>query len=654
MGQKNYLDYLAELYPSIALASTEIINYQAIINLPKGTEHFMSDIHGEYDAFNHVLKNGSGSIRKKIDDVFGHTLNIADKRAVATLIYYPQEKLEQIKQDHQNTDDWYRVTLYRLIEICKTVSSKYTRSKVRKALPQDYAYVIEELITEKSEVLDKGQYYEAIIQSIIETGRAEHFIVAMCELIQRMVVDRLHIVGDMFDRGSYPHLIMDRLMDYHKVDIQWGNHDILWMGAAAGQPACVACVTRISLRYSNMDVLEDGYGINMMPLATFAMETYTDDMIPETFYSRAKPTPELSPSVLLERKMHKAIAVIQFKLEGQLIDAHPEFGMEDRKLLDKIDFENQQIMVDGEVYPMIESTFPTIDREHPYELTEREQFVIDKLTGAFLNSDKLQRHVNFLLKKGNLYKIHNGNLLFHACMPMNMDGTLSPANIYGKEYKGKALYDILEKYVRRAFFDLDPVRKKQGQDILWYLWCGPGSPLFGRNKMATFEAYFIREKAARREQKNPYYELIEEPSTAITVLKEFDLDPEEAHIINGHVPVHHSEGENPVKCGGKVLIIDGGFSKPYHQTTGIAGYTLIYNSWGLTLTAHEPLESVEAAIMDETDIVSRQTTVQRYAQRKLVGDTDNGKRIQERIQELKELIEAYRTGQIIEKDRLAP
>lgn len=648
--EKNYLDYLAELYPSIGKAATEIINLQSIINLPKGTEHFMSDIHGEYEAFSHVLKNGSGAVRKKIDDVFGHTLDMAEKRAVATLIYYPQEKLEQIKKDHMDTDDWYRVTLYRLIEICKTVSSKYSRSKVRKALPKDYAYVIEELITEKSEVLDKGQYYEAIIQTIIEIGRAENFIIAMCELIQRMVVDHLHIVGDIFDRGSYPHLIMERLMDYHTLDIQWGNHDILWMGAAAGQPACVATVIRICLRYSNMSVLEDGYGINMMPLATYAMETYTDDMIPESFYSRAKPAPEITSSVLLERKMHKAITVIQLKLEGKLIEEHPEFGMKSRRLLHKIDYENQQVEVDGMIYPMTDCAFPTVDRKYPYDLTEKEQEVIDKLVWAFLNSDKLQKHVDFLLKQGSLYKVFNGNLLFHACMPMNEDGKLQKVNLYGREYQGKELYDVLETYVRRAFFDLDEIEKKKGQDILWFLWCAPGSPLFGRNKMATFEGYFIKDKAARKEQKNAYYERLEEPQTAELVLGEFGLEGEYAHIINGHVPVHHSEGENPVKCGGKVLIIDGGFSEPYHKTTGIAGYTLIYNSYGLTLTSHEPLTSAKSAIQDETDIVSRRMVVQQYLKRQLVGDTDQGKMIRERIEELKELIEGYRTGQIKERN----
>lgn len=647
--QKNYLEYLSEIYPSIAKASTEIINLQSIVNLPKGTEHFMSDIHGEYEAFSHVLKNGSGAVRKKIDDVFGHTLNNADKRAVATLIYYPHEKLEQIKKDGQDTDDWYRVTLYRLIEICKTVSSKYTRSRVRKLLPKDYEYVIEELITEKSEVLDKGQYYEAIIQTIIEIGAAEGFIIALAQLIQTLVVDRLHIVGDIFDRGPYPHLIMDRLMDYHSLDIQWGNHDILWMAAAAGQPACVATVTRICLRYSNLDVLEDGYGINMMPLATFAMETYTDDMIPPSFYSRAKPAPEVSPAVLLERKMHKAIAVIQFKLEGQLSDEYPEFDMEDRKLLHKIDYENKQIEVDGVVYPMVECSFPTVDPENPYELTEKEKEVIDQLTWSFKNSEKLQRHILFMLKEGSLYKICNGNLLFHACIPVHEDGSFKSVKVFGKRYKGKELYDVLEKHVRRAFFDMDKEERRKGRDTMWFMWCAQGSPLFGKSKMATFEAYFIEDKAARKEIKDPFFSMLENHELADNILKEFGLEGERAHIINGHVPVHHGEGENPVKCGGKILTIDGGFSKAYQKTTGIAGYTLISNSYGLTLTSHEPLESAKAAILDEEDIVSRRIPVQQYSRRLLVGDTDNGKRILERIDELKELVEAYRKGQIKEK-----
>ena len=643
---KNYLEYLAELYPTIGKASTEIINLQSIINLPKGTEHFLSDIHGEYEAFSHVLRNGSGAVRKKIDDVFGHTLGDEEKRSIATLIYYPQEKLELIKRQHKDTEDWYKVTLYRLIEICKTVSSKYTRSKVRKALPADYAYVIEELITEKPEVLDKGAYYEAIVQTILEIGRAENFIIAMAELIQRMVIDHLHIIGDIFDRGPGPHRILDALMNYHSLDIQWGNHDVLWMGAAAGHPACVATVIRICLRYGNLDILEDGYGINLLPLATFALQTYSDDSV-ERFGVNARE--EASGQEMLEKKMHKAITMIQLKLEGQLIMQNPEFGMEKRCLLEKINYEKKTVEIDQGEYPLLDICLPTVDRDNPYELTVQEKLVIEKLCGAFQNSDKLQRHVDFLLKQGSLYRVYNGNLLYHGCVPMNEDGTLRKVNLYGQWYQGRELYDVLESYVRRAFVNLDSKEKEKGKNILWYLWCAPDSPLFGRDKMTTFERYFTDNKQICREEKNAYYRLIEEPETADMILKQFGLEGEGVHIINGHVPIHQKSGESPVKCGGKVLIIDGGFSRAYHKETGIAGYTLIYNSYGLTLTAHEPFESAEAAILAEKDIVSKRVAVEYRQKRQLVGDTDNGRRIKERIAELKELIHAYRTAEIKEK-----
>ena len=643
---KNYLEYLAELYPTIGKASTEIINLQSIINLPKGTEHFLSDIHGEYEAFSHVLRNGSGAVRKKIDDVFGHTLGDEEKRSIATLIYNPQEKLELIKRQHKDTEDWYKVTLYRLIEICKTVSSKYTRSKVRKALPADYAYVIEELITEKPEVLDKGAYYEAIVQTILEIGRAENFIIAMAELIQRMVIDHLHIIGDIFDRGPGPHRILDALMNYHSLDIQWGNHDVLWMGAAAGHPACVATVIRICLRYGNLDILEDGYGINLLPLATFALQTYSDDSV-ERFGVNARE--EASGQEMLEKKMHKAITMIQLKLEGQLIMQNPEFGMEKRCLLEKINYEKKTVEIDRGEYPLLDTCLPTVDRDNPYELTVQEKLVIEKLCGAFQNSDKLQRHVDFLLKQGSLYRVYNGNLLYHGCVPMNEDGTLRKVNLYGQWYQGRELYDVLESYVRRAFVNLDSKEKEKGKNILWYLWCAPDSPLFGRDKMTTFERYFTDNKQICREEKNAYYRLIEEPETADMILKQFGLEGEGVHIINGHVPIHQKSGESPVKCGGKVLIIDGGFSRAYHKETGIAGYTLIYNSYGLTLTAHEPFESAEAAILAEKDIVSKRVAVEYRQKRQLVGDTDNGRRIKERIAELKELIHAYRTAEIKEK-----
>lgn len=644
---KKYLEYLAELFPTIGKASTEIINLQSIINLPKGTEHFISDIHGEYEAFSHVLRNGSGAVSKKIDDVFGHTLETSEKRAIATLIYYPREKLEQMKRQNTDMEDWYRVTLYRLIEICKTVSSKYTRSKVRKALPADYAYVIEELITEKSEVLNKGAYCEAIIQTIIEIGRAENFIIAMAELIQRLVIDHLHIIGDIFDRGPAPHLIMDCLMDYHSLDIQWGNHDVLWMGAAAGNQTCIATVIRICLRYGNLDILEDGYGINMLPLAAFALEQYKND---KSVCFRIKGSREKShTSFGLDEKMHKAITMIQFKLEGKLAKENPEFGMENRCLLEKVDYESGQVEIGGKRYEMLDADFPTVDREHPYELSAQEKELMDKLAASFTNCEKLQRHVDFLLKQGSLYKVYNGNLLYHGCIPMNEDGSLKKARIYGSEYQGKALYDVLENYVRRAFFSMDEKEKKRGSNIMWYLWCAPGSPLFGRDKMATFERYFLKEKETHKEAKDAYYGLLEKPETAERLLAEFGLHGAASHIINGHVPVHHSAGESPVKGGGKVLAIDGGFSRAYHKETGIAGYTLIYNSYGLMLTAHEPFESAEAAVLKEQDIVSRQVAVEYSGKRQLVGDTDNGKRIRERIAELKELIQAYRTAQVKER-----
>jgi len=643
--EKNYLEYLAELYPTIGKASTEIINLQSILNLPKGTEHFLSDIHGEYEAFSHVLRNGSGAVRKKIDDVFGHTLETAEKRSLAALIYYPREKTEQMKKMNRDTDDWYKVTLYRLIEVCKTVASKYTRSKVRKALPADYAYVIEELITEKPEVLNKEAYYEAIVQSIIEIGCAQDFIIAMADLIQRLVVDHLHIIGDIFDRGSGPHRIMDCLMDYHSVDIQWGNHDVLWMGAAAGHPACVATVVRLCLRYGNLDVLEDGYGINMLPLATFALEYYANDT---SSCFDVKGGKEKSDSSLdLERKMHKAITIMQLKIEGQLAKANPDFGLMERCLLENIDYEKKQVQIKGTWYHLKDADFPTIDRKHPYELSEQEKTVMEKLAWAFRNSEKLQKHVHFLLKQGSLYKVYNGNLLYHGCMPMNEDGTFRETTVCGGRYHGKELFDQLENHVRRAFFTVN--EQEHAADILWYLWCAPGSPLYGRDKMATFERYFIEEKETHKEIKNAYYHLIEKRETAELILREFGLEGDHVHIINGHVPIHQKAGESPVKCGGKVLIIDGGFSEAYHKETGIAGYTLIYNSYGLRLVTHEPFESLEKAIIEETDIHSNITVVQLVNERRLVADTDVGKQIRKDIVDLEQLLDAYRRGLLREK-----
>ena len=601
----------------------------------------MSDIHGEYEAFAHVLRNGSGAVRKKIDDVFGHTLSNNDKRALATLIYYPKEKMRLVKKTEEDMQNWYKITLYRLIEVCKTTASKYTRSKVRKALPVDYAYVIEELITEKAEVLDKEAYYDSIVDTIIEIGRAENFIIALAELIQRLVVDHLHILGDIFDRGPGPHFIMDRLMEYHSLDIQWGNHDAVWMGAAVGQKVCIATVLRNSIRYGNMDILEDAYGINLLPLATFALEVYKDD--PCEVFEMKGTSNYNAVEKELGRKMHKAISIIQFKLEGQLIRRHKEFHMENRCLLHRIDPEKGTITLpDGKEYPLLDTKFPTIDWKKPYELTSGEKDVMERLEAAFRNCEKLQKHMRLLLDKGGLYKTFNG-------IPLNEEGSLKEVQIFCKSYKGKELYDVLEAYVRRAFFSVDGEEQRKGSDILWFIWASPNSPLFGKDKMTTFERYFMADTETHKETNGAYYHRLENEEVVDSLLREFGLDPAQGHIVNGHVPVHQGEGESPVKCGGKVIVIDGGFCKAYHKVTGIAGYTLIYNSYGLILCAHESFTSTEDAVSKESDIVSNRVSVHYTTKRRLVGDTDTGKALKERISELVQLLEAYRRGIIKEK-----
>ena len=643
-----YLKSLARQYPNIAAASTEIINLQAILNLPKGTEHFLTDIHGEYEQFAHVLKNGSGAVRRTIDEVFENTLSNKDKKSLATLIYYPVEKLDIVISEEDNIEDWYKITLHRLVQITKKVASKYTRSKVRKALPKDFAYIIEELITEKADISDKEGYYNEIIHTIIRIGRAQDFIIALSNLIQRLVIDHLHIVGDIFDRGPGPHIILDTLMNYHSVDIQWGNHDILWMGAACGQLACIATVIRIAARYGSLDTLEDGYGINLIPLATFALDTYSNTNC-DTFsikYNTDYNTKDLS----LDMKIHKAIAILQFKLEGQVIMKHPEFLMDDRLLLDKIDYEKKTVMAYGKEYPMNDTDFPTIDPKNPYALTPDEEQVMERIRQAFLKCEKLQKHVRFLYSNGGLYKVYNSNLLYHGCMPMDGEGNFLSVDVDGKDYQGKQLYDILDNYARKGYYAKnDPAEMRKAQDYIWYIWAGPNSPVFGKDKMTTFERYFIEDKETHKETKNAYYSLLDREDILNKILNEFELDTRKSHIVNGHVPVELKKGESPIKCDGKLLIIDGGFSKAYQSKTGIAGYTLVANSHGMRLVAHEPFESMEAAVLHESDIFSDSTVIEVAPVRIRVSDTDIGRELKDQIKQLELLLQAYRDGIIVEK-----
>lgn len=642
------LQSLSREFPSIASASTEIINLQSILNLPKGTEHFLSDIHGEYEQFNHVLKNGSGSVRRKIDEEFGNTLSIKDKKGLATLIYYPREKLEIVRREEAELiDDYYKITLHRLVQITKRVASKYTRSKVRKALPQDFAYVIEELITEKAEVQDKEGYYNSIIDTIINIGQAPDFIIAMSNLIQRLVIDHLHIVGDIYDRGEGPHIILDTLMNYHSVDIQWGNHDIVWMGAAAGHWGCIANVLRMSAKYGNLNTLEEGYGINLIPLVSFAMNVYKNS---DCSIFKVSSGDDFGDKELnLNTMMHKAIFIIQHKIEGQIVLDHPEFKMENRLVLDKINYENGTIVLEGKEYKLKDSDFPTIDPDNPYKLTDDEYNLMLRLSQAFMRSEKLQKHVRFLYSKGSLYKSFNSNLLYHGCVPMDENGNFSSLNIKGEDYCGKALYDILEKYARRGYYSKNAEHRKLGQDLIWYIWCGPNSPVFGKDKIASFERYLIEDKETHKERKNPYYDRRDSVETIEKILDEFDMDVKNSHIINGHVPVELKKGDTPVRADGRLIIIDGGFSKAYQSKTGIAGYTLVYNSHGMRLISHMPFESKESAIINETDILSDDSVVETTAKRVLVADTDTGITLKDQIEQLLKLLAAYENGLIVEK-----
>ena len=644
-----YLQLLAKSFPSIAAASTEIINLEAILNLPKGTEHFVTDIHGEYDAFDYVLRSASGVIQQKIEAVFGDELSMDDKRSLCALISYPEAKLRVLKAENDNLDEWYKVTLMQMIAVLTRVASRYTRSKVRKALPKDYAYIIEELMHEtRGTFLSKHNYLQAIIDTIVSTGRASHFITAIADVTRDLVIDQLHIIGDIYDRGPGAHRIMDMLCNYRDFDIQWGNHDVVWMGAASGSAACVANVIRNSLKYADMSTLEDGYGINLLPLATFAMETYADD--PCTLFNPVKSddTPADVPPTRLMAQMHKAIAIIQFKLEAAVIARHPEFHMEHRNLLDKMDLNKGTVLWNGKEYKLLDTNFPTIDPTDPFKLTSAEQNVISRLVHSFTNSKALARHMECLFAHGSLYLVHNNNLLYHGSVPLNEDGTFASMEIQGVEYKGRELFDTIEKLVRTAYFSTtDDALKEYGKDLFWYLWCGPVSPPFDKKSMATFERYFIADTTTHTEEKGDYYRLKNRRDICEMILQEFGItDMEHAHIINGHIPVKAASGESPIKADGRLLVIDGGFSKVYHQQTGIAGYTLIYNSHGMRLVRHHPFESIQKSVAEGMDVIASTQIVEYSDQQILVRDTDKGKRLMARVEDLKALLQAYRTGLI--------
>ena len=652
-GNLRYLELLSQSFHNVAEASTEVINLQSILNLPKGTEHFLADIHGEHEAFRHVLKNASGNIRRKVEDLFGSTLREAEKRELCTLIYYPEQKLETIKEGEDDIADWYHITIHRLVAVCRDVSSKYTRSKVRKSLPHDFSYIIQELLHERTDDANKAAYVNAVIETIISTGRADDFITAIAKVIQRLAIDQLHILGDIYDRGPGAHIIMDTLAEYHSWDIQWGNHDVLWMGASAGNNACICNVIRLSLRYANMNTLEDGYGINLLPLATFAMETYADDPCeefkPKTGGGGKAPDPKTERLIA---QMHKAISVMQFKEEARIFDRNPSWGM-DRNLLGMVDYTAGTITLGGKEYELKSNNFPTVDPASPCELTKEERVLMGKLHHSFRVSEKLHRHISLLLSHGCMYSVYNGNLLFHASVPLNEDGTLKEVETRpGEKHSGKELMHNIGMTIRTAFqADSDQEERRYARDYFLYLWCGPDSPLFDKSKMATFERYFIADKETHHEEKGNYFKLRKDSSVAGRILEAFGVEGENRHIINGHVPVHVADGESPIKADGKLMVIDGGFSQAYHKETGIAGYTLVYHSRGFQLVQHEPFTTAAEAIANGTDIKSTIQIVEMSSHRMLVADTDKGSELKRQIADLEQLLYAYRHGFVKEKGR---
>ena len=653
MQDLRYLQLLSHRFPTIAEASTEIINLQAILQLPKGTEHFLADIHGEFEAFQHILKNASGNIKRKVNELFGNQIRESEKKELCTLIYYPREKLELVKEKEEDINDWYHITIHHLVKVCRDVSSKYTRSKVNKILPPEFSYIIQELLHERTEDVDKTNYVSAITDTIISTGSADAFIVAICNVIHRLAVDQLHILGDIYDRGPGTHLIMDTMQDYHSWDIQWGNHDILWMGACAGNEACICNVLRLSLRYANLVTLEEGYGINLMPLATFALDTYGDDPCEEFIPRTLGENTMDEKNLMLTARMHKAIAILQFKIEALLAARHPEWDMKHRDMLNQVDYTRGVITLNGKEYMLSSNHFPTIDPASPTTLTPGERQLMDRLRHSFTVSEKLHRHIRLILRHGCMYAIYNNNLLFHASVPLNADGSFKEVELYnGRKFTGMDLMHHIGMLIRSAFeSDTDPDERQHAIDYFLYLWCGKDSPLFDKSKMATFERYFLKEKETHKEEKGYYFKLRDNADICDRIMDAFGVQGPNRHIINGHVPVHVKKGETPIKADGKLMVIDGGFSEAYHKETGIAGYTLVYHSRGFQLVQHEPFTSARDAILRGTDILGTTQIVEMSAHRMRVADTDRGAEIRLQIADLEKLLYAYRHGIIKESDR---
>lgn len=640
--ENKYLRLLARDYPTVDSVASEMVNLSAIKSLPKGTEYFFSDLHGEYESFLHMLRSASGMIRKKIDIVFAKTVESSEREKLATLIYYPEKEIKRLTSENLITDEWRRLTIYRLILVCEAVSAKYTRSRIRKRVPADLVYILDELLNVTDDI-NKDFYYDEIINTIIDTEIAESFIESLCNLIQSLAIDKLHIIGDIFDRGPRADIIMDELMKREDVDIQWGNHDISWMGAASGNAALAANVIRISMRYNSFDLLEDGYGLNLRALAVFAADVYKDDDC-KLFYPNMLDDNIYDPvDAKLAAKMHKAITVIQLKLEGQLINAHPEWNMDSRNIFSRVDFENGVVEENGIIHKLKDMNFPTVDRSDPLKLSEGEEELIKVLVNSFRHSEKLHKHMKFLFSHGSMYKICNQNLMFHGCIPFNDDGSYAAVNIAGKEYCGKELLDTIDLMVDKAYFGRHNRNESYERDFMWYLWCGPVSPLYGKDKMAFFERIFLEDNELHKEHYNPYYTLYESPDICSTILNTFGIDEKKGHIINGHVPVKIKDGESPVKADGKLFVIDGGISKAYQSSTGIAGYTLIYDSHSLSLAEHKPFVPGQSEHTPEVHIVEKMKS------RVNIADTDRGKEISEKISDLRELLDAYRNGIIKER-----